>query len=91
MIPGLPRSPTHVEMETPPPPAEKLPMLDQETYCEGKFCKLPGRIIPPDMQSYTWEAADGEHTLCRHCLTALDGDPRRLFSNNTMYANGFKS
>lgn len=88
MIPTLPHSPAHVPMELPPPPAQKLPLCDGATYCEGKFCKLPGRIIPADMQSYTYEASDGEHTLCRHCLTALDGE-RHLFSNNTMYANGY--
>lgn len=102
MLPKLPRSPAHVELDTPPPPAERLPLLDQATYCDGKFCKLNGRIIPQGIQRYQITIGspspftgkglgDGasEITLCRFCLNALHGDAPHLFSNNTMYANGF--
>lgn len=76
-----------------PPPAQRLPMLDTETYCDGKFCKLPGRIIPDHVQRTEITLNNGAtSTFCRYCLTALNQPERgsTLFGNNTMYRNGFK-
>lgn len=94
---GLPKSPAFCELAPedfpPPPEARALPLLDPATVCSGKFCKLPGQIIPEDAQAYPVVIAGVQQSFCSMCLHALSDKPvnghAHLFGNNTMYQNGF--
>jgi len=103
VIPQLPISPRHIPLREAKITAQvnPLPLIDVD-HCDGQFCKLKDRAIPPNMQQYDLmlpssvhggRAGDGglKIKLCRLCLIALNGNERHLFDDNSMMLNGIKT